>query len=115
MVVRNILILGASYGSLLASKVMFAGHNVSFCLPAEANLINAEGFRVRMPVKGRKEMIEIDSRTLPGKVSAGGAADFDPKNFDLIGLAMQEPQYRSPGVCELLDAVAISRAPCMSL
>jgi hypothetical protein len=116
MVGRNILILGASYGSLLASKVMFAGHNVALvCLPAEADLINAEGFRVRMPVKGRKEMIEIDSRKLPGTVSAGDAADFDPKNFDLIGLAMQEPQYRSPGVRDLLDAVAISRAPCMSI
>jgi hypothetical protein len=116
MVDRNILILGASYGSLLASKVLFAGHNVSLvCLPAEANLINAEGFRVFLPVKGRPAPIEIDSRKLPGKVVAGGTGDFDPKNFDLIGLAMQEPQYRSPGVRELLDAVAESRAPCMSI
>jgi hypothetical protein len=30
-------------------------------------------------------------------------------------LAMQEPQYRSPGVRELLDAVARSRVPCMSI
>ena len=68
----NILIMGASYGSLLASKMMFGGHNVKLvCLPAEAELIEAEGFRVRMPVKGRKEQIEIDSRKLPGKVSAG--------------------------------------------
>jgi hypothetical protein len=28
---------------------------------------------------------------------------------------MQEPQYRSPGVRELLDAVATSRVPCMSI
>src|SRR5271154_724349 len=113
---RNILILGASYGSLLASKAMFAGHNVSLvCLPAEANLINAEGFRVFLPVKGRPAPIEIDSRKLSGKVVAGGTADFDPKNFDLIGLAMQEPQYRSTGVRELLDAVGISRVPCMSI
>ena len=28
---------------------------------------------------------------------------------------MQEPQYRSPGVRELLDAVAKSRVPCMSI
>ncbi len=112
----NILIMGASYGSLLASKMMFGGHNVKLvCLPAEAELINAEGFRVRMPVKGRKEPIEIDSQKLPGKVSAGGTKDFDPKEFDLIGLAMQEPQYRSPGVRELLDAVARSLKPCMSI
>jgi hypothetical protein len=116
MAVRNILILGASYGSLLASKLVFAGHKVSLvCLPAEAGLINAEGFRVRMPVKGRSQMIEIDSRRLPGKVSAGAPGDFDPKNFDLIGLAMQEPQYRSSGVRELAEAVAKSGVPCMSI
>jgi hypothetical protein len=112
----NILILGASYGSLMASKLMFGGHNVTLvCLPAEAELINAEGFRVRMPVRGRKDQIEIDSRTLPGKVSAAGPAEVDPRQFDLIGLAMQEPQYGSPGVRELLDAVARSRVPCMSI
>ncbi|HSZ09163.1 MAG TPA: hypothetical protein VK794_11565 [Steroidobacteraceae bacterium] len=116
MPVHNILILGASYGSLLASKLMFAGHKVSLvCLPPEADLINAEGFRVRMPVKGRQGMIEIDSRRLPGKVSAGSARDFDPKHFDLVGLAMQEPQYRSPGVRELLETIAKSKRPCMSI
>ena len=116
MAIRNILILGASYGSLLASKLLFAGHSVKLvCLPAEADLINKEGFRVRMPVKDRKELIEIDSRALPGKVAAGQPADFDPKNFDLIGLAMQEPQYRSPGVRELLQAVGKSKIACMSI
>ncbi len=112
----KILILGASYGSLLASKIMFGGHDVKLvCLPAEADLINSEGFRVRLPVKGRKDPIEIDSRKLPGKVSAAGPVDVKPSDFDLIGLAMQEPQYRSAGVRELLDAVAKSRVPCMSI
>jgi hypothetical protein len=113
---HNILILGASYGSLLASKLLFGGHKVTLiCLPAEAELINAEGFRVRMPIRGRRDQIEIDSRKLPGKVSAAGPGDVNPKDYDLIGLAMQEPQYRSPGVRELLDAVAKSRVPCMSI
>src|SRR5499427_1076204 len=112
----KILIMGASYGSLLASKILFGGHTVHLvCLPAEADLINAEGFRVRLPAKGRKEQVEIDSRKLPGKVSAGGAAGVNPKDYDLVGLAMQEPQYRSPGVRELLDAVAKSKVPCMSI
>src|SRR5690606_6481256 len=39
----------------------------------------------------------------------------DPADFDLIGLAMQEPQYGSAGVCDLLGAVAKSRVPCMSI
>jgi hypothetical protein len=114
--IYKILIMGASYGSLLASKLMFGGHSVKLvCLPAEADLINAEGFRVRLPVRGRKDSIEIDSRKLPGKVSAAGPGDVDPKDYDLVGLAMQEPQYRSAGVRELLDAVAKSRVPCMSI
>jgi hypothetical protein len=112
----KILIMGASYGSLLASKILYGGHSVHLvCLPAEADLINAEGFRVRLPIKGRKDQVEIDSRKLPGKVSAGGAAGVNPKDYDLVGLAMQEPQYRSPGVRELLDAVAKSKVPCMSI
>ena len=112
----KILIMGASYGSLLASKILFGGHSVHLvCLPAEADLINGEGFRVRLPVKGRKDQVEIDSRKLPGKVTAGGAAGVNPKDYDLVGLAMQEPQYRSPGVRELLDAVAKSKVPCMSI
>jgi len=43
----KILILGASYGSLLGMKMALAGHTVKLvCLPAEAELINKEGARV---------------------------------------------------------------------
>src|ERR1700745_3542199 len=112
----NILIMGASYGSLLASKLLFGGHQVKLvCLPQEADLINAEGFRVRLPIRGRKDPVEIDSRKLPGKVSAGGPADVDPTEYDLVGLAMQEPQYRAVGGRKLPDAVPRSRVPCMSI
>ena len=112
----NILIMGAAYGSLLASKMLFGGHKIHhICLPAEADLINAEGFRVRLPVKGRKDPVLLDSTKLPGKVTAGGAQGVNPADYDLVGLAMQEPQYRSPGVRELLDAVAKSKVPCMSI
>jgi hypothetical protein len=112
----KILILGASYGSLLATKLLLAGHTVKLiCLPAEADLINAEGTLIRMPVKGREGLVEVASRKLPGKLSAGGAAGVNPSEYDLAVLAMQEPQYRSPGVRELLDAVAKARVPCMSI
>jgi hypothetical protein len=112
----KILILGASYGSLLASKLLMAGHSARLvCLPAEAELMNKEGFRVRMPVKGREGLVEIDSRKLPGKVSAGGADGVNPADYDLVALAMQEPQYRSSGVRELMTAVAKARVPCMSI
>jgi hypothetical protein len=112
----NILIMGASYGSLLATKLLFGGHSVTLiCLPEEADLINSEGTRVRLPVKGREGHVEIDSRKLPGKLSAAGPGDVNPADYDLVGLAMQEPQYGSPGVRDLLDAVARAKVPCMSI
>ena len=112
----NILIMGASYGSLLGAKLVLAGHNVTLvCLPAEVALFNAEGARVRLPVKGREGLVEIDSLKASGKLDAAGPDAVDPTAFDLVALAMQEPQYGSAGVRELLDRVAVSRVPCMSI
>ncbi len=112
----KILIMGASYGSLLGTKLALAGHSTHLiCLPAEADLINAEGAIIRMPIKGREGLVEINSTKLPGKITAGGTAGVNPKDYDLVALAMQEPQYRSPGVRELLDAVAKAKVPCMSI
>lgn len=112
----KILILGASYGSLLATKLLLAGHTVKMiCLPAEAELFNKEGAIVRMPIRGREGLVEVNSLKLPGKLSAGGPDSANPADYDLIVLAMQEPQYRAPGVRELLDTVARSKVPCMSI
>lgn len=113
---HKILILGASYGSLLGTKLLLAGHDVKLvCLPDEAELINNEGTRVRMPVRGRDELVEIDSRTLPGRLSADVPSAIDPSEYDLVSLGMQEPQYGSPGVRELVQAVAEANVPAMSI
>src|SRR5919108_4336203 len=112
----NILILGASYGSLLATKLLLAGHTVKLvCLPAEVDAISTGGIRVRMPVKGREGLVEVHSWKLPGKLSADGPGAINPSEYDLVALAMQEPQYRSAGVRELLDAIAKAKVPCMSI
>ena len=112
----KILTLGASYGSLLATKMVLGGHDVTMvCLPAEAEAFNKNGARIRIGIKGREGLVEIDSRTAPGKLDAAVPSAVNPADYDLIALAMQEPQYRSPGVRELLDAVAKSKKPCMSI
>ena len=50
----NVLILGASYGSLFGTKLLMAGHRVSLvCTKPTADLINREGTVVRFPIKGR--------------------------------------------------------------
>jgi hypothetical protein len=116
MTTYNVLMMGASYGSLLATKLLFGGHNITLvCLPAEVEAFNSEGARVRMPIRGRKQPVELDSRKLPGSLRAAGPGAVNPADYDLVVLAMQEPQYRSPGVRELLDAVATARVPCMSI
>ena len=58
------LIMGASYGSLLAIKLVLAGYSVRLvCLPEEAELFNKNGAIVRMPVRGRDGLVEINSKT----------------------------------------------------
>ncbi|MGE3711715.1 MAG: hypothetical protein AB7G35_18855, partial [Hyphomicrobiaceae bacterium] len=105
-----------SYGSLLGTKLALAGHSVDLvCLPAEVELINSAGAIVRMPVKGREGLVEINSRSLPGKLAASGPDAVDVSRYDLVALAMQEPQYRSAGVRELMGRVAKSGKPCMSI
>ena len=112
----KVLIMGASYGSLLGTKLALAGHAVHLiCLPAEADLINSEGAIIRMPIRGREGLVEIRSKNLPGKLTAGGTDSAKPGDYDLVALAMQEPQYRSPGVRELLASVAAAKVPCMSI
>ncbi|MBV9237487.1 MAG: hypothetical protein JOZ94_16750 [Xanthobacteraceae bacterium] len=112
----NVMIMGASYGSLLATKLLFAGHKVKLvCLPSEAELINQEGTRVRLPIKGKSERVEINSRKLPGHLSADVPTAVNPSDYGLVALAMQEPQYRAAGVRELLATVAKDRVPCMSI
>ena len=113
---HRVLVLGASYGSLLASKLVLAGHDVTLvCLPTEADLINREGTRVRMPVRGRSERVVLDSRVAPGRLTADVPEAVDPAGYDLVGLAMQEPQYRHDSVRGLLERVGAAAVPCMSI
>ncbi|MEL6374846.1 MAG: hypothetical protein AAFR04_12870 [Pseudomonadota bacterium] len=116
MATRKILCLGASYGSLLGIKLAMAGHHVTLvCLPEEVELINTHGALVRMPVRGREGLVDIHSRDLPGQIDAAGPGDVDPGAYDLIALAMQEPQYGADGVRQLLDAIGRSQKPTMSI
>ena len=79
MAKRSILIFGASYGALLAAKLALAGHDVKLvCRARNAELINAEGIVVRMPVKGREGLVEVRSRELPGRVTACTPEDACP-------------------------------------
>lgn len=112
----KVLIMGASYGSLLGTKLMLAGHSVTLvCTAGTAELINREGTEVRLPVRGRDELVSVKSAGLPGALAAAVPDDIDPAAYDLVVLGMQEPQYSSPGVRDLLDRVALARVPAMAI
>src|SRR5438046_4868103 len=91
IVKSNLLILGASYGSLFSTKLLMAGHRVSLvCTKPTAELINREGTRVRFPIRARQSPLEIASRDLSGALSARTPDEVNPGDFDLVVLGMQE-------------------------
>ncbi len=112
----NVLVLGASYGSLFATKLAMAGHRVSLvCTRDTAALINREGTLVRFPVRGVAAPIEIASKGLPGSVCALTPDEVDPSGFDLVVLGMQEAQYGARGVRALMRRIARARKPCLAI
>ncbi len=112
----SILILGASYGSLLATKLLMAGHRVSLvCTRGTADLINRDGTLVRFPVRGRTELVEVASTALPGALHAATPAEVDPQAFDLVVLGMQEAQYSAPDVRQLMERIGHARKPCLAI
>jgi hypothetical protein len=113
---RNILILGASYGSLLGTKLLMAGHNVTLvCRKKTADLINREGTEVRIKLRDEPKHRSIFSRDLAGKLDAVAPADVDISCYDLVGLAMQEPQYTNHTIRVLMIKIAEAKLPCLSI
>ena len=112
----DVLVLGASYGSLFATKLLMAGHRVTLvCTKSTADLINREGTVVRMPIKGLEAPLDIRSKTLAGTLAGATPEQVDPGRFDLIVLGMQEAQYGAAGVRELTARVARSGKPCLAI
>ena len=113
---RNILILGASYGSLLGTKLLMAGHNVTLvCRAKTAELINRDGTEVRVKLRDEALHRAIFSRDLPGTVDARTPESVDLAQYDLVALAMQEPQYINHTIRMLLAKIAEARLPCLSI
>lgn len=112
----KILILGASYGSLFATKCLMAGHDATLvCRQATADLINARGTEVRLKLKGEDTHRPILSAGLPGRLDAATPGAIEPADYDLVVLAMQEPQYADPSLRDLLARIAAAVIPCLSL
>ena len=115
-ITMRIMILGASYGSLLSTKLLMAGHDVTLiCRRGTADLINAEGTELRIKLRDEDSHRAFISGDYPGKVDAVTPENARPEDYDMIALAMQEPQYSAGPVRELLNRVALSGKPCLSI
>jgi hypothetical protein len=113
---RKILILGASYGSLFGTKLLMAGHHVTLvCRSSTAALINKSGTEVRIGLKGDTRHRAVRSKELTGRLDARTPETVDPRDYDLVVLAMQEPQYVTHTLRMLLICIAEAKIPCLSL
>jgi len=112
----KVLILGASYGSLLGTKLLMAGHDVTLvCRAATAALINSKGTDVRIKLRGEDSHRAILSGDQPGSLNALEPRDVDVADYDMIALAMAEPQYGAPDIRDLLSRIAKAGKPCLSI
>ena len=112
----RVLILGASYGSLFGTKLLMAAQSVTLvCTKSTADLINRDGTVVKFTMKGRDGLLDVPSSKLPATLAATAPDDVDPAAFDLVVLGMQEAQYGSPGVRELMRRIAQARVPCLAI
>jgi hypothetical protein len=112
----TVLVLGASYGSLLATKLAMAGHRVRLvCSRPTAQLINREGTVVRFPLKEPPGTLEVRSRELPGVIDAASPDEVEPGAFELVVLAMQESQYAEESMQRLMRRIAAVRVPCLAI
>ena len=122
MTTLRILILGSCYGILPATKLSLAGHKVTLVgRPEEISAIESSGIELHVPSRETEAPLIIKLRaqqgacvdaSQPGLVTPSAA---DPNQYDLIILAMQEPQFSAKEVAELMKLVARSGRPCIAL
>lgn len=108
----KILILGASYGLLPGVKLALAGHEITFVGRAEElAMMEKSTLNVRIPLRRTGELAELRS-SAPVLVIPDAAK---PELADIVLLAMQEPHFADPAVAALMQRIAASQKPCLSI
>lgn len=116
----GILVMGASYGLLPGAKLALAGHRVTLIGRSDEIAAMAR-VPVAVQIPSRRSgpdivlTVPVGKQSAPGKLALATPDCFDPASFDLVILAMQEPQYRAPNVAGLMARIAAARLPCLSL
>lgn len=93
-----------------------AGHNVTLvCRAATAAKINTDGTDVRIKLRDEDMHRSFRSDSLPGTLDAAAPSDVDVSRYDMVALAMSEPQYASPDIRALMEQIAAAGLPCLSI
>jgi hypothetical protein len=122
MSAMHVLVLGASYGALVASKTALAGHLVTLVArPDEIRSLDANGLSVSLPLwpsEVRHDCIfRADRGTAKqiGRLGLLAPDQVNPTDFDLAFLAMQEPQVGAKELVTLFNGISDARLPLISL
>lgn len=108
-------IFGASYGILVATKLMMAGYDVvCVCRAEEAELLNKDGFIIKIPGY-LNQPITVFSKSLPGKIFAVEPSDIKKEKISFVFLAMQEAHYSDKNIKDSLLHVSSKKIPCISI
>jgi len=117
----SLLVLGASYGLLPAVRIALAGHRVSIvCRNAERQVLADHGasltFLRRDGAPGKRLTMAADhgAASIPARLGLC-ATDVDPAGFDLVIIAMSEPQCADPEIAALIRRTAEAGRPILSL
>ena len=83
-------------------------------MPEEnAELINRDGTEVRIKLRD-EAMHRRDLFARPaGQAGRGQPGEVDLSRYDLVGLAMQEPQYTNHTIRVLMIKIAAAELPCL--
>jgi hypothetical protein len=117
---KKILILGSSYGLLPGAKLSLAGHAVTLVgRAAEIATMAQSPLEVRITPRRAGDdicmVVPVADMAAPGHIALATPDAVDPAAFDMVVLAMQEPQYSDPVVAGMMARLAVSGRPCLSI
>jgi len=111
---RNILILELVW-LIAGDQLLMAGHNVTLVAatrPPNSSTATAPKFASNCRTKRRTGRLLAQSA---GEADATTPANVDLSRYDLVGLAMQEPQYANHTIRVLMIKIAAADLPCLSI
>lgn len=117
----DILVLGASYGLLPAVRLGLGGHRVTvLCRAYEQEAIAKLGATVQLTRRDGNPGQIMRMAAAEGRAVRSGelglvGPDVIAAGFDLIILAMGEPQYAAPELAAFMNSIAKADVPILSL